>query len=66
MNVNYKQYSIVIMPSEVIEIGMSKFSLLFIILSHFPTIGKKLLAATMFILTSSIFNFFSVDLEASQ
>lgn len=45
---------------------ISKFSLLFIVLSHSPAIAKKLLAATMFILTFSIFNFLLVDLEPSQ
>ena len=60
------------MSSEVIEMyiliftRISKFSLLLIVPSHSLTIAKKLLAATVFILTFSIFNFLPVDLEPSQ
>ena len=67
----YMQY-IIIIPSEIIEMyiiiftRISKFNLLFIVLSHSPAIGKNLLAATMFILTFPIFNIFPADLEPSQ
>lgn len=60
------------MSSEVIKMyiliftRISKFRLLFMVLSHSLAIAKKLLTATMFILTFSIFNFLPVDLEPSQ
>ena len=73
MTINFIHYSTIIMPSEVIKLyiliftRISQFSLLFTVLSsRSPAIGKKLLAATMFILTFSTFNFLPVHLEPSQ